>query len=72
MNVTSHATIPGLCNGWGDGFSSTIRAVNLPEGRRWRTHAWRTQENTHEFLGDFTSRDNAIAAVAEWARGGRS
>ncbi|OLE27504.1 MAG: hypothetical protein AUG49_05035 [Catenulispora sp. 13_1_20CM_3_70_7] len=69
MNVSSHPTIPGLCNGWGDGFFSTIRAMNLPEGRRWRTNAWRTRENTHDYLGDFTSRADAVAAVAEWAGG---
>ena len=66
MNVTRHPTIPALYNGWGDGFFSTIRAMNLPEGQRWRTHAYRTEENTHTYLGDFESRDAAATAVAEW------
>ncbi|WP_194909020.1 hypothetical protein [Catenulispora rubra] len=72
MNVTAHPAIPGLYNGWGDGFFSTIRAMNLPEGRCWRTHAYRTEENdTHSYLGDFASRDAAATAIAEWFRGER-
>lgn len=71
MNVTPHSTIPGLYNGWGDEFFSTIRAMNLPEGRRWRTHAYRTGENAHSYLGDFASRDAAATAVAEWVEGER-
>lgn len=71
MNVTSHPTIPGLYNGWGEGFFSAIRAMNLPEGRRWRTHAYRAKENAHDFLGDFASRDAAVTAVGEWVRGER-
>jgi hypothetical protein len=69
VNVTAHPTIPGLYNGWGQGFYSTIRAMNLQEGRRWRTHAYRTEESVCQHLGDFTSRDIAVAAVAEWAGG---
>lgn len=69
MNVTAHPSIPGLYNAWDEEVFSTIRAMNMPEGRIWRTHAYAKNDYPYEgpYLGDFPTKTAAIQAVKEWS-----
>lgn len=68
MNVTAHPTIPGLYNAWEkDRFFSTIKALNMPEGRVWRTHAFWYEWEATDYLGDFPTKAEAIQAVQKWS-----
>jgi hypothetical protein len=67
MNVTYHGTIPGLYNAWDEEVFSTIQAMNLPEGRVWRTNAYLTKgDGIGRHLGDFATCEKAVDAVKTW------
>jgi hypothetical protein len=67
VNLTAHVSIPGLYNAWDNEVFSTIRAMNMPEGRVWRTNAYRVKDsNSFQHLGDFATRAAAVEAVKAW------
>jgi hypothetical protein len=68
VNITPHPSIPGLYNAWDGVVFSTILAMNLPDGRVWRTKAHRSDgQGEVEHVGDFATRAEAVKAIEKWS-----